>query len=281
MADVYYDAGRDRPPPQDPPIAGLGFAALPLILWVMDDSAQGVAAALIAICMLIAALRLLARGHLLARRYEETPDARAPRLPRKLLGSLLMGGVVCLLALHNAPNASVAFGLGLIGAALSVMAFGTDPRRDKGSQALALSEDAHKTAAAGRTARDEIGQGFDGIIGDLHDLGDADLLHRLETLRDLMLGRLDVTRGDTETHDCMAARGRKILSMLTEETDRLLMEQGSERAEFARHRYAAKLDVLTRKIGGASHDPARAGRRGAVDKRADALFARMRRESSR
>ncbi|GGB10342.1 hypothetical protein [Allosediminivita pacifica] len=268
----------------DPPLTGLGFAALPLILWFMDDSADGIASALVAICILLIALRFLARGHVYALRYARTPDARAPRIPFKLLGSLCLGGLVTLLSGGHFESPVPPVLLGMTATALSVLAFGIDPFRDKGTRPLAPpASEAGPEQAPGSEQPDDreiFDIAFDGIIADVKQLEDARLCQQLETLRDLLLGRLDAVADKSDAFEHMAARARKILLLLTEETERLIADQSGPRADFARQRYAAKVDVLTRKVAGATHDPARVGRRGPLDQRADMLFARMRRESS-
>ncbi len=268
----------------DPPLTGLGFAALPLILWFMDDSPDGIAAALIAICILLIALRFLARGHVYALRYARTPEARAPRIPFKLLGSLCLGSLVTLLSSGHFANPVPPILLGMVATGLSLLAFGIDPIRDKGSRPLtAPAKEAGPERASGSKRPDDreiFSIAFDGIIADVKQLEDARLYQQLETLRDLLLGRLDAVADKPEAFEHMAARARKILLLLNDETERLISDQAGPRADFARQRYAAKVDVLTRKVAGATHDPARVGRRGPLDKRADMLFARMRRESS-
>lgn len=110
------------------------------------------------IALLLAAGAALTRAGLsAAREFERRTVAKAPRLPRKLLGAAAIGLATALLAieLRYAPAAGLIFG---IGAALGVvLLYGLDPRGEKAPGNLAgVSTEAFAKAieeANGRLAR--------------------------------------------------------------------------------------------------------------------------------
>ena len=69
--------------------------------------------------------------------YEDRKYASAPALPRKLIGSALLGGALTLTGLLGWDIGWIqSIGLGLLGAAASVLTFGVDPMRSKGEISL-------------------------------------------------------------------------------------------------------------------------------------------------
>ena len=87
--------------------SGLNFlflAAFPLLLWVFQDSFAGIATAIALLWVYSLALRLIAAGQQIHHDYDHADVARAPRVPRKVIGAILIGLVVLVLAGHKYDN---------------------------------------------------------------------------------------------------------------------------------------------------------------------------------
>ena len=105
----------------------LFLASFPLILWFFQGSAVLLVTAVIQMALFSGALRLISRGQKLHRAYDAATVAHRPRLPRKILGSALIGLMVLILAGHHFVSLAGPMVLGLTATGLSIAAFGPDP----------------------------------------------------------------------------------------------------------------------------------------------------------
>jgi 5-bromo-4-chloroindolyl phosphate hydrolysis protein len=121
----------------------LPFLLVPPMLTALVAGRAGPAAAGIgAMAAMWVASGLMRRGLAAEADYHAREIARAPRLPRKLLASLLYAAAIFVFALWGSAGglfglgAATGVGLALLFAALGfagcVLAYGTDPKRDKG-----------------------------------------------------------------------------------------------------------------------------------------------------
>ena len=93
-------------------------------------------------------------------RWNDSETAMRPRLPAKILGALALGVTVSLLVLvHTDGGPIVALTKGILGAVLSLLAFGLDPLKSKG---LATISDRERYAVAQKVA--DIHARLDGIV---------------------------------------------------------------------------------------------------------------------
>ncbi len=115
-----------------PSLTFLLLAGLPLVVWAVREDGAGQMAALLVGCLLITAVRLIARGQRLQRAYVLTQGASRPAIPRKLLGSALLGLAITILAGHRFDSLLLPALFGLAGCALSIIAFGPDPIAPRG-----------------------------------------------------------------------------------------------------------------------------------------------------
>ncbi|WP_097805527.1 hypothetical protein [Pelagimonas varians] len=251
------------------------LAAFPLVLWLFQGSLLGIATALLQIGMFSIALRLISRGQEIHRSYNLAQVATPPRLPRKLMGSVLIGIVVVILAGHHFVSLALPVALGFAAMGLSIAAFGMDPRKAKGVDDPALI---NKLAAehAWDNAEDTLCQ----ITDRVSLLEDADLTRQAEAARSIVL-RLMRTFG-TQPQD--VRRISKLVDKFTEimrsEVDRLAAEWDGDNYLYARKRYVLKIDTLRQSFESHARAGSERSGRDSFDFEADLLLDRMPRESA-
>lgn len=261
--------------PLDSGLSILFLAALPLLLWVFQGSFTGIATGLAMIWLLSVALRLIAAGQRIHRDYDLARDARSPRLPRKILGSALLGLVAFVLAGHRFDALLLPIACGVLATALSLTAFGTDPLIDKASPGAEPSRDDTETRQA-QTLDDRLL-----AVSDLLDpLADAELLRRAEALRLSVARQLAAAFGQEHRFDRVLALSDRIAVLLETETPRLLTAQGSPGYSFARRRFLAKVETLSETFDSRALKLAGPSRTDAFDEEARRLLDRMPRESA-
>ncbi|TKD25067.1 hypothetical protein FBT96_03505 [Rhodobacter capsulatus] len=132
----------DRLPETAPrhPLAGrpawLVFAAFPFLLNAFGDGPLALARSLGAFATIGLAAFLMREGLKAEAAFAARKTARRPALPRKALGSILLGAGLA--AGAQAPELGL-IGAGVVaavGAALGLIAFGLDPMRDKGMEGI-------------------------------------------------------------------------------------------------------------------------------------------------
>ena len=116
----------------EPGLGVLFLAAFPMVLWLFQGSAVALFSAMLQFGLLGLALRLVARGQEITRAYHAARVAHRPKLPRKVIGSVLIGLVVFILAGHQFHALTVPLLCGIAATGLSIAAFGVDPMKDKG-----------------------------------------------------------------------------------------------------------------------------------------------------
>lgn len=261
--------------PLDSGLSTLFLAALPMLLWVFKGSFAGIATGLAMIWFLSLALRLIAAGQRIHRDYDLASDARRPRLPRKILGSALLGLVVLVLAGHRFDALLLPIACGALATALSLIAFGTDPLTDKVSAGAELSRE--DTEARQAQALDDRLL----AVSDLLDpLADADPLRRAEALRLSVARQLAAASRDERRFDRVLALSERIAALLEAEAPRLLAAQGGPGYSFARRRFVAKVETLSETFDSRALKLAGPSRTDAFDDEARRLLDRMPRESA-
>ncbi|MGP6088530.1 hypothetical protein [Antarctobacter jejuensis] len=252
--------------------SGLNFmflAAFPLLLWVFEDSFAAIATAVALGWVLSLALRLISVGQQIHHNYDRADVARAPKVPRKLIGSLLIGAVVLVLAGHKFDNLTLPALAGGLAILLSIGAFGLDPRHDKGTEKareraiLAMAEDA-MAELADRVAA----------------LDDAELTLRVEAARNQVLRPMRRSVDDLTTMSRVARPVSKVTELLTVEVSRLETAWQGDGHVFARRRFLAKLEVLSESFEMLARQCGIRGARDAFERQADLLLDRMPRESA-
>lgn len=252
--------------------SGLNFmflAAFPLLLWVFQESFAGIATAVALIWVLSLALRLISVGQKIHYAYNSAEVARAPRVPRKLIGSVLIGLVVFVLAGHKFDSLWLPVLSGAVAVFLALTAFGLDPRHDKGTekaQELALLDRAESAMAA--------------LADRVAALNDAELTLRVETARNQVMRPLRRSFDDLHAMTRVSRPVNKVIEMLTAEVARLEAEWHGKAHVFARRRFLAKLEVLSESFEMLAQQSGVRGARDAFERQADRLLDRMPRESA-
>ena len=252
--------------------SGLNFlflAAFPLLLWVFQDSFAGIATAIALLWVYSLALRLIAAGQQIHHDYDHAEIARAPRVPRKVIGSILIGLVVLILAGHKFDNLWIPALTGVLAAGLALSAFGLDPMRDKGS---------------GRARREAALDSVEAALASLADrvaaLDDATLTLKIETARRLVLTPMRQFAGDPRTADRLDRPARRVVEIMEQEIDRLEAAWNAQGHVFARRRFLAKLDIMTDSFESFAMQNGIRSARDAFERQADQLIDRMPRESA-
>ncbi|WP_353473189.1 hypothetical protein PVT71_03910 [Salipiger sp. H15] len=264
---------RRQPAASGPLDSGIGIlllAAFPLLMLLFQGSPTTVFTAVLVLGLFATALRLIHRGTMIAAAYDAAESARAPRLPRKLIGSVLLGVLVMILAGHHFVSLPVPFALGLCGFALSVAAFGRDPLTDK--QGAPEEELRHLRT---QETLDRIDAAIATAVADVAALGDAELSRRAEALQSGVMGLLHAISQDPLAARRLRKPVARFLDLLGKENARLIAAWGGADRLKARRRYLARLTAL----GEAFEDRLRkAGTeqgRDAYDVEADLLWNRM------
>ncbi len=110
----------------------LVMAAGPLMFGLLQATLMSLVITLIQFAILGLAVLCLVKGAAAKARYQERRAARAPRIPGLILGSLLVGLFVAVVAMGEMTDIKMPVMLGGLAAILSLFAFGIDPLRSKG-----------------------------------------------------------------------------------------------------------------------------------------------------
>ncbi len=253
----------------------LFISAFPLILWLIQGSAVSVLSAIVQIVLFAIALRLISRGQKLQAEYDAAPVAYRPRLPRKILGSALIGTVVMILASHHFAGLVMPLLLGLLATGLGVAAFGPDPLRDKGTAVDAPTE-MSRTAALVH----DFEEALHCLADDIGRLGDADLARQTQAGCDVALTALHGVAEDERQLLRLSKPLTKFIDLLDSEVERLEQDWEGEDYLFARRRYVAKLDVLVQSFSERVRKCSKRNGKDEFDVEADILMGRMHQETA-
>jgi hypothetical protein len=106
---------------------------LPLVFSLIAGSVPDVIGLAIGLACFVAAVVMVEEGLSVEATYRRRTVARAPRLPRKLAGALLVGAGAFVSSLYATTSGlSLSLLFGAVGVAGSLLAYGLDPRTDKG-----------------------------------------------------------------------------------------------------------------------------------------------------
>ena len=258
----------------------LFLAAFPLLAWFFQGSFADIATALVELWLLTIALRMIAKGKQLQREYEATPGARAPRLPRKLIGSVLVGVMVMVLAGHQFNNLFMPLLFGGIAIGLSIAAFGIDPMRHRFD---GNAKEERRQLDARHAAELQLEQA-DYALAQIADraamLEDAEITRRTEAARSLVMRLLRSFARDPDSLMRLKKPVSKFVKLLDAEAERLCMAVSTESSTFARRRYIAKLEVMTESFEASARKTRVRGDKDAFEVEADLLLNRMPRNSA-
>ncbi|WP_156943782.1 hypothetical protein [Roseivivax isoporae] len=215
------------------------LSACPLLFWLLDGSLLMMLGAVFHFALLVGGALLIGAGHRRAQGYDAAEAAARPRVPRKLLGSALLGLLVFLLAAAQFTVWLPPVALGLAGFGFAVAAFGADPLRDKG-----LDDPTY----LGRKAAEALLTETDGALRDIVDrvagLGDPNLALRTEAMHGAILRLLRAFSADPGQLLDLERPLDKFLRLASAEVGRLEHGWRHDRATAAQS-YATRLAALT------------------------------------
>lgn len=253
----------------------LFLSAFPLVLWLFRDSAANIIVAVIGIILFAVALRLISSGQKIQNLYDAAEMAHKPRLPRKIIGSVLIGIVVAILAGSQSQSLLFPAAMGAVALGLSLTTFGLDPMKDKGldnPEVLAKIEIAEFQA--------QIEEELSELAERVADLGDAQLTMQTDAARTLAV---QIARSfATSASDLRQMRKpfAKFIAILGSEIARLEAAWHGDEGRFARHRYSAKLQVLADSFAERARRGGVKSGRDVFEMEADMLLGRMPQENA-
>lgn len=177
----------------------LFLAPVPFVLRAFAGDPGGLVLGLAAGAALLLSAWLTREGLRAEQAFDARAVARRPALPRKILGSALMGAGLALGGLMGGAGVPAALAFALIGAGLHLAAFGLDPLRDKGIEGVDRFQ-------ADRVARalDEAEGYLAGMAEAIRRAGEPALEARVARLSDTARGLFRTVEADPA--DLVAAR---------------------------------------------------------------------------
>lgn len=227
--------------PVTPGPAVMFCAACPMIFWLFRGSLVDMMSAFVLLGLFACALWLLSQGQRICAAYDAAEIALRPRVPRKLLGSALIGLLVAILATAQIDALLLAIAMGVLATGLGVAAFGMDPMVDKGTDnpAVMLRQRASEmTDAADRSLAL--------LSRDIETLGDADLSRRTDATRQKLMLLMRALSGNPPALRSLRKPLIKLLQMTLQEGDSLADAWDGPERDQARARYISRLDSLIR-----------------------------------
>ncbi len=260
---------------QPPGLGLLALAACPLGLWFFHGSMMSMLSASVLLALFALALWLVSEGIHFHTAYDATEIALRPRLPRKLIGSALIGLLVLILSATQLAGLLPALGCGAVATGLCLAAFGIDPMRDKGTDdpAFVLRE---RARAASETAEHRL----DHLVARIDILADPDLCRQTDAMCHAVTR---LSRALSQDPDAMRPLLRplmKFLDMALHETDRLIDAWPTENRDFARKRFLAKLAAMVEAFESRARRHPMAVGQDNFELEADLLIDRMVRETT-
>lgn len=184
-------------------------AAVPLLFAavaaLLGGNALGMAVSLGLFALYAFAVFLIRQGLEAEEAYEDRTYASPPSLPRKLLGSLGLGGATVLTGLFGWDiGVFQSLGMGILAAGASVLTFGLDPMRAKGEISLS-GVTPHMVEEAIAEAEERI-EGIDRAAADIIDAPLRDRLAKITARGRDILARIEQDPSDLR-------RARKFLKV--------------------------------------------------------------------
>ena len=266
----------DRLGPLETGLAVLSLSAFPIVLLLFQGTSTSVFTAILELVLFVAALRLIHRGQILRIAYDKAEIARAPRLPRKIIGALLIGVMVMILAGHHFVSLLVPLAFGALATALSLAAFGVDPLRDKGAQESAPEPlaTARRPRPDTQAALDRIDATLDAMVCEIAALGDAQLTRHTEALKGAVMGLIRALGEDPDGMERLHRPVVKFVKLLRRENDDLLAAWTTDERERARRRYRTRITALGQTFEEFARKSGKKAGRDAFELEADLLWNR-------
>ncbi|SNR76403.1 hypothetical protein [Puniceibacterium sediminis] len=260
---------------QIPPLSLLFVSACPLFVWVLHASVSGIFLAFGFLTLFTLALGLIAEGSCREAAYDAAEVARKPRLPRKLLGSVIISALVLAMGVLKFSEIMPAVACGALAMGLCVLAFGVDPMNDKGVETpdyLLRQRVQDLTNYTERT--------LDELVLRIHHLDDSDLSRRTEAVRSAVNRLVRTLSQDPIAIQSVRKPLMKFLHMSAHEADRLDESWNSACRNFARQRYINQLSTMATVFESRARHQGLATRNDSFELEAELLIDRMKHENA-
>jgi hypothetical protein len=215
------------------------LATCPLILWLLDGTVAGFASALLVITLFATGLTCLSLGQKNHIAYDAVEVAERPRIPWKLIGSVLIALVIALLAAAKIDLGGIPLLFGCATFILCLVAFGLDPMRDKG-----MDNPAIRMRLANQKRYHHFDQRCEQMMIELSALDDDELCERVRMLVDTVMGLVSTIDFETPLLKQIAPALSKMLAKMEAETAALVDAANGDLSPFMRRKFLIKMQAL-------------------------------------
>lgn len=252
----------------------LFVAGFPLLIWGAHDADAGLFTACFVLLILCAAIRLIVAGQEIHKAYSNARVARHPAVPRKLIGCVLIGVTVFLLAGLQFNNLVVPTGFGATGVALSLAAFGMDPMTDKAPKGRKADR------SSGSDLINAIEERLETLVINVSGLGDAQLAELAEGGRASVL-RLLLTFNDLPSEQKKHLKAStRFAELMQAEIDHLMAAGDDSEFDLARRRFVKRMTAMQQSFDARAKKFTEARATDTFDLQADRLLDRMPQEQA-
>jgi hypothetical protein len=226
-------------PVDDVPVDFMVLATCPLILWLLDGTVAGLASALLIIALFAVGLLCLSVGQKAHLAYDAAEVAARPKIPFKLIGSLIVAMVVGLLATTKIMIPAIPLVIAISSFILCLVSFGLDPMRDKGMDNPATGQ-----RVVSQGLYQEFDTRFEQLVTSLDVLQDDDLSERTRLAANTVMGLLGTIDFETRTLQKTAPSVSKLLAKMEDEVDALVNAPDGKVTAFQRRKFQIKMQAL-------------------------------------
>lgn len=226
-------------PAEEVPVGFMVLATCPLILWLLDGTVAGLVSAVLIIALFGVGLLCLSVGQKAHLAYDSAEVAARPKIPFKLIGSIIVALVVGLLATTKIGNPAIPTVISLSTLILCLISFGLDPMRDKG-----LDNPAMKNRIVNAALYQTIDDRCEDLLHVLAQLEDDDLFERTRAAVNTVMGLLGTIDFTTSTFQRITPSVNKLLDKLQAEVDALVSASEDKITSFQRKKFLIKVQTL-------------------------------------
>ena len=226
-------------PAEEVPVGFMVLATCPLILWLLDGTVAGLVSAVLIIALFGVGLLCLSVGQKAHLAYDSAEVAARPKIPFKLIGSIIVALVVGLLATTKIGNPAIPTVISLSTFILCPISFGLDPMRDKG-----LDNPAMKNRIVNAALYQTIDDRCEDLLHVLAQLEDDDLFERTRAAVNTVMGLLGTIDFTTSAFQRITPSVNKLLDKLQAEVDALVSASEDKITSFQRKKFLIKVQTL-------------------------------------
>lgn len=259
-------------PVDDVPVGFMVLATCPLILWLLDGTVAGFASAIMIIALFGIGLLCLSLGQKTHIAYDLADVAARPKIPFKLIGSVIVALVVSLLATTKIEVSAIPLLIGLSTFILCLISFGLDPMHDKG-----MDNPATRNRIISRNLYQGFDDRFEDILLTLSRLEDDDLYERTRVAVNTVMGLLGTIDGSTPTVQRIAPTVSKLIDKVEAEVSALSETSKDSVTPFERRKFLVKLQTLVDTFEARARKNGIGNGRDNFELQTDVLFNRMNR----